>query len=789
MDQQEENSMGGTRVVGLISGGKDSLFNLLCCKSFGFEVSALANLLPPDDTVEADSYMYQSIGKELIPLISECMEVPLVRRYISGKAINQEMNYNATSGDEVEDLFELLKSVKETFPDIQGVSCGAVMSNYQRNRLEEVCHRLKLQSYCFMWMIPEHALLKSIIDSGLICMVVKVASFGLDGSFLGRMISESVEDFDYIQDKICGDFHCCGEGGEYESLTIDGPNHLFKKRYISIDSFQSICLDSNPYAPVCVLKPTEYRLREKEERGEEDVRAVLPFLDQSRCLFYYLCDTGRYRLARFGSDGGEPAAARSSQTGSEPRHLEGPEEPFQVRVFETHKTFVLAVELGPGPLDFCLFSREISRYILENLSLEDWFVSSRAVSFDALILLSEDQRAVGVYELSELWDTINSKVEDVAGTRWKPVVNVSFTKSTRVRSSRFQVVIVKHSVSGGEQGLVRGLCSSSVSSYGTAVPRSFSNCILVSNKRPFDLLCEFRYKSGSVMDSPILLSSNILGLIPHSGVTPSRDQKRSFLKMVSRFELEDSHVDLCIELSLSLRSFRCDLNSSIYSSHLLSSKKHVDFRLDVFNVVHIWIVEISIDEAVSLSEVADYFKSLVNEYNYNENYGSNEWSSIQKFIQASDHPSINPIVIPVLVDYLPLNTICKLAPISFIMDDYRDYSAQISDSNSGHWSLELRSFSGGQAVALSFELKETERNPAEIWEEIARDLKMSTEDALEKHGLSLNDKVVCSKFLVLDAFCNLINQSQDPLIRASFVSPVKMLPNSSILRYILVVSH
>lgn len=780
--------MGGIRVVGLISGGKDSLFNLLCCKSLGFEVSALANLLPPDSTVEADSYMYQSIGKELIPMISECMEVPLVRRYISGKAINQEIDYKTTTGDEVEDLFELLKSVKESFPDVQGVSCGAVMSNYQRSRLEEVCHRLKLQVYCFMWMIPEHALLKSIINSGLKCMLVKVASFGLDGSFLGRMISECVEDFDYIQNKVCSDFHCCGEGGEYESLTIDGPNHLFRRSYISIDSFQSICLDSNPFAPVCVLRPIEYRLKGKEERGEEEIGAVLPFLDKSYCLYYYLCNTGRYKLASFGLDREVRAAAGSSQTGLEPRHLKGLEEPFQVRVFETHQTLVLAVELGLGSLDICCCSREISRHVLESLSSKDWFFSSKAVSFDVLIRLSEDQRAVGVSELSELWDMISSKVDGASGARWRPVVNISFTKSSKVRSSRLQIVIVKRSMNG-EQGLVRELCSSSVSSYGTAVPRSFSNCVLVSSKRSFDLLGEFKYKSGAVVDTPILLSSNIWGLIPHSRVTPSCSQKRSFLKMTNHFGIEDSHVDLCIELSLSLRSFRCDMNSSIYSSHLLSFEKHVDFRFDVFNITHIWVVEISIGEEISLSEVADYFKSLVNEYNYSANYGSNEWSSIQKFIQASDHPSISPMVIPVLVDYLPSNMMCKLVPISFIMDDYKDYSVQVSDSNSCHWNLESRSFSAGQAVALSLELKETERNLAEIWEEITRDLKTSVEHTLEKHGLSLDDKIICSKFLVIDAFYNLVSQSQDPLICTSFISPVRMLPNSSIIQYILVVSN
>lgn len=52
------------KVVGLISGGKDSIFNLHLCKYLGHDVVCVANLHPPltplthDDTGdEMDSYM------------------------------------------------------------------------------------------------------------------------------------------------------------------------------------------------------------------------------------------------------------------------------------------------------------------------------------------------------------------------------------------------------------------------------------------------------------------------------------------------------------------------------------------------------------------------------------------------------------------------------------------------------------------------------------------------------------------------------------------------------------
>ncbi|KAJ1605312.1 PP-loop ATPase, partial [Cryptosporidium canis] len=758
--------VGRTRVVGLISGGKDSIFNLLCCKSLGLEVSALANLQPPENVVEADSYMYQSIGREFIPLIAECMEVPLVRRRILGKAVNQEMTYNATAGDEVEDLFELLKDVKDSYPDIQGVSCGAVMSNYQRNRLEEVCHRLKLQSFCFMWMIPEHALLHSIVESGIKCLIVKVASFGLDGSFLGREVSECVCDFEDIQRNVCSDFHCCGEGGEYESLTIDGPSHLFKRGRISVGGFESICLDSNPYAPVYVLRPVEYGLERKEGLGEDRVEAVLPFLDEEYSLFYYLCDTGRYRLARFGASEGPAGGQGSSEAGLEWPDPDDKDDLFGVHVFETSKTCILAVDSRLGQADIRSYLGIVSEYVQENLASKDWFASSKAISLDVQIRLSDARDAVEMPDLSEMWGAIGT---ESLGVRWRPTINVSFTRSRAVGSSKIQLVIAKSS--RGKEGLIREATCSSISSYGASVPICFSSSLVVSSNVPFNLLGGFQYKSGAVVDTPILLSSCVSGLVPHSRAAPNDVQKRSFLKMVDFGCEEHPHLSLCIELSMSLRSFRCNLSSAIYNSSLLSFENHVDFRFDVFNITHVWIIEISIGEDISLSDVAEYFKSLVDEYNLNPRYGLSKWSSIHKFVKSPEYPSISPIVIPALVDCLPSDTMCKLVPISFILDDYRDYRVKTFNSNSNHWCAELRSFSRGSAAILLFELKTKDIISIESWEEMAKDLGESAKDSLAKFDLSLSEKIICSKFIVVERYYNLVNLSKDPMIRASSITP------------------
>jgi diphthine-ammonia ligase len=62
---------------------------------------------------ELDSYMYQSVGHEIIDLFAKAMELPLYRAEIKGNAQTTEKEYEQpVHGDEVEDLYELLSDIK-----------------------------------------------------------------------------------------------------------------------------------------------------------------------------------------------------------------------------------------------------------------------------------------------------------------------------------------------------------------------------------------------------------------------------------------------------------------------------------------------------------------------------------------------------------------------------------------------------------------------------------------------------------------------------------------------------
>lgn len=149
------------KVVALFSGGKDSCYNILKCHEHGHEVVALANLHPEASGADdLDSYCFQTVGHNILHLYPQCMGIPMYRRTFTGVSQQRGLRYEVTTGDEVEDLFTLLAFVCSKIPDIQGVSSGAIASDYQRVRVENVCSRLGLVSLAYMWHQPQSKLLR-----------------------------------------------------------------------------------------------------------------------------------------------------------------------------------------------------------------------------------------------------------------------------------------------------------------------------------------------------------------------------------------------------------------------------------------------------------------------------------------------------------------------------------------------------------------------------------------------------------------------------------------------------
>lgn len=248
------------KVVALVSGGKDSCFNILHCLSQGHELVALANLRPADPTVqELDSFMFQTVGHDALDLYSEVTGVPMYRGDIHGKSVNQQLDYKITQDDEIEDLYKLLLEVKNHHPEIDAVSVGAILSSYQRTRVENVCQRLGLTSLAFLWQRDQLELMTEMVESSMDARIIKVAAVGLTEDHLAKSLKEIFPTLLRLNQRF--QVHICGEGGEFETLVLDAP--FFIKKLVITKSEKVVSNDQVAY-----LKPVVEVVDKTEEDGE-----------------------------------------------------------------------------------------------------------------------------------------------------------------------------------------------------------------------------------------------------------------------------------------------------------------------------------------------------------------------------------------------------------------------------------------------------------------------------------------------------------------------------------------
>ncbi|XP_030768163.1 diphthine--ammonia ligase [Sitophilus oryzae] len=307
------------RVVALVSGGKDSTFNMMQCVAAGHKIVALANLFPYNQS-EIDSFMYQSVGHEAVDLIAQAIDLPIYKKCTYGVSKKKGKNYDPCDpSDEVEDLYNLLKEIQNEI-EFDGVSVGAILSNYQRIRVENVCIRLNLTPLAYLWQRNQEDLLDDIIKCEVDAIVIKVAALGLEPKkHLGHSLSQLQPYLLSMHEKY--GINVCGEGGEYESLTLDCP--LFMSRLVVEDS-EIVMHQDDPIAPVGYLKFNKISLEFK-----------LPALDlQSRLQGLPLKDSYGYIL----------------EDGEEILELSNEED-------ETENSFLLASEIPQINIKPCLIQQ------------------------------------------------------------------------------------------------------------------------------------------------------------------------------------------------------------------------------------------------------------------------------------------------------------------------------------------------------------------------------------------------------------------------------------------------
>jgi diphthine-ammonia ligase len=203
------------RACALFSGGKDSTFALWCAIHQAYEVVCLLTIFPQ----RRDSWMFHYPDIEWTCLQAEALGVRQVTANASG-----------LKEHELGPMKEALLGLKRT----DGIDCvvtGAIQSEYQRWRVERICHELGLRSVAPLWRRDPERLLREQVQMGFEFIMTACMAMGLGSDWLGRTIdSKAIDELKGISRRY--GVSMVFEGGEAETYVLNAP--IFNRR-IRID--------------------------------------------------------------------------------------------------------------------------------------------------------------------------------------------------------------------------------------------------------------------------------------------------------------------------------------------------------------------------------------------------------------------------------------------------------------------------------------------------------------------------------------------------------------------------
>lgn len=194
----------------LFSGGKDSTMAVYAAMEAKEDVKYLLSMKSRND----ESYMFHVPNIHITDLLSQALDIPIM-----------SVETDGVKEEELEDLkmaFENLKGL-----GVEAIYTGALYSTYQKSRIERLGSEVGLKIISPYWHVDEEEYMRKIVSLGFKIIICGVAAWGLDESWLGRVIDdETIDELIKLNEKYYVDI--AFEGGEAETLAIDGP--IFKRR-------------------------------------------------------------------------------------------------------------------------------------------------------------------------------------------------------------------------------------------------------------------------------------------------------------------------------------------------------------------------------------------------------------------------------------------------------------------------------------------------------------------------------------------------------------------------------
>jgi len=219
------------RVAILASGGKDSTYAAWWAGLQGWEVVSMVTVLVRGE----DSMMFQlqnswiaglqahSIGTSWRPVFSngeEESEILDLENAICGKDSTSAPLENLwPKGVEVPDDLEIHNGPLE----IDGIVVGALRSDYQKTRIERMCERLGVRSFCPLWHKSQVDHMESLVKHGFEVVFTSVSTEGMGEEWIGRNLDEeSLKILKESSERYR--FNLDGEGGEFETIVTGAPH-------------------------------------------------------------------------------------------------------------------------------------------------------------------------------------------------------------------------------------------------------------------------------------------------------------------------------------------------------------------------------------------------------------------------------------------------------------------------------------------------------------------------------------------------------------------------------------
>nr|MBA4404989.1 hypothetical protein [Nanoarchaeum sp.] len=201
----------------LFSSGKDSCYSAYLMQQQGYNLACLITI----KSKNLDSFMFHTPNINLTELQAKAIQLPLLTQITTGK-----------KEDELKDLEKVLKLAKKKY-NLQGITTGALFSQYQSERIGKIAKKLNLKVFSPLWHKDQEQELHELLKNNFEFIISSIAADGLTKEWLGKQITEK-EIKKLVELNKKNGLNIAGEGGEYESLVLHCP--LFKKRLKILDS-------------------------------------------------------------------------------------------------------------------------------------------------------------------------------------------------------------------------------------------------------------------------------------------------------------------------------------------------------------------------------------------------------------------------------------------------------------------------------------------------------------------------------------------------------------------------